>query len=279
VNIEDFFVEHTFAGETEYKYRRVLTRIGQVCGDLEALSAAELKAWLFGQGWGSSSRWVAFCAIRKYLTWRFGQHPALALRLKREESQMQRSLSAEQALQLLASFKLETCKGIRDLAMCALMLDSGLRCSEVCRCDLAKLDLVQSRLTVKIKGSRPGLAVFSELTGSYLQSWLDVRQDVLECDSPALFVSVGGNTPRQRLTRSGLQLIVKRWGECIGIRLSPHDLRRTFAILALKRGAPTRVLQEAGRWRSVAMVELYTRGISAEEFRRYFPVAGVVSGT
>lgn len=276
--INNFFEANVFAVETEDRYRRALLRICKDHGDLAGLTAADLKSWLFGQGWGSSARWVAFCAVRRFLTWRYGgAHQALLLRIKREESQIQRSLTSDQTLRLLASFPLDNVKGIRDLAIAALMLDSGLRCSEICRCDLVKLDLETCRLTVKIKGSRPGLAVFSEITGSYLQSWVDVRQDVLEALSPALFISVGGNTPGQRLTRSGLQLIVKRWGERIGIRLSPHDLRRTFAILAIERGAPTRVVQEAGRWKSVAMVELYTRGMSVESFRRYFPVVGVVS--
>jgi integrase len=53
-------------------------------------------------------------------------------------------------------------------------------------------------------------------------------------------------------------------------------LRRTFATIAIRNGAPTRVVQAAGRWADVAMVEHYTAAIEAEDFERYSPVESLM---
>ncbi len=80
------------------------------------------------------------------------------------------------------------------------------------------------------------------------------------------------------MTRDGLGCITSTWGDKAGIgMLSPHDLRRTFAVLATRMHAPARVLQVAGRWSNIQMVERYTNAITADDFEEYFPVAGAMS--
>jgi integrase len=68
-------------------------------------------------------------------------------------------------------------------------------------------------------------------------------------------------------------VIVRRWGEKLGFRLSPHDLRRTFTTLSLKNGAPSRLVQVAGRWSSIEMVERYSQAITPGEYDDYFPTS------
>ena len=57
-----------------------------------------------------------------------------------------------------------------------------------------------------------------------------------------------------------------------------RSLRRTFATIAIKAGAPTRVVQAAGRWGDVSMVERYTADITADDFDRYSPVEALMNG-
>jgi integrase len=183
-------------------------------------------------------------------------------------------LTGDQVGRLLASFDTSLVIGVRDLAICALMLDSGLRCSEVCRLQLRHLVVGELRLMVMVKGGRWADGVYSANTAQFLLDWLSVKPGNVE----TVFCSLGGLTPGASLSRSGLQLIVRRWGRRIGISLSPHDLRRTFAVLATRAGAPGRVLQVAGRWSSMAMVERYTRSITSQDFVGYFPVAKILGG-
>ena len=51
--------------------------------------------------------------------------------------------------------------------------------------------------------------------------------------------------------------------------LSPHVLRRTFATLAIRNGAPTRVVQVAGGWANLSEVQRYSQAIEAQDFDGY----------
>jgi integrase/recombinase XerC len=236
------------------------------------------KAWLDAHAWGHSMQWVAYNALKGFIAWQYGKsHPALALKIKRGESGPQRVLNMEQVKTLLASFNTMSPKGIRDLAICTLMLDSGLRVSEICRLEMKYLNIQDRHLAVIIKGGRWGKGVFSVETARYLENWIDIRGNFAAPDVKTVFVGIKGNTPGRPMTRYGMGIVVRDWGKRAGIgQLSPHDLRRTFAVIATRLRAPARTLQVAGRWNSLAMVEHYTEAITAEDFEEFFPVAGAM---
>ena len=173
---------------------------------------------------------------------------------------------------MLQIFNTSIPKGKRDLAICSLFLDSGLRVSEVCSLELSRVHLHDFYCDVFIKGGHWERALFSEYTSSCIDNWLSIRSSFASPSCRSLFCSLGGNSSGSQLTREGLQRVVFYWGKEIGVKLSPHDLRRTFATLATIAGAPSRLLQAAGRWSDISMVERYTRSIQVEGFRPYFPV-------
>ncbi len=277
--LENYLAEKGWSGSTLEKYRRALESLLKEKQDLKRMNAMELREWLDSHSWGSSAQWVAFCAVKGYLQWKYGEkHPALKLKIRRLEAGPQRSLTMDQVRILLASFDTMSCKGIRDLAMCTLMLDSGLRSSEICRLELKYLNMAERHLSVIIKGGRWGEGVFSSETASYLENWLNQREKIAKPGVRTVFVGIGGDTRGMPMTRDGLGCIMSTWGDKAGIgMLSPHDLRRTFAVLATRMHAPARVLQVAGRWSNIQMVERYTNAITADDFEEYFPVAGAMS--
>lgn len=274
--LEKFLSSFDWSTSTKNRYRSVLQRFLGDFPDPAAIDASDLLSWLGGQSsWGSTSRFVALSAIRSFLRWRFGSnHPALAARVKRRNTPRQRSLEVDQVLALLASFNTTKAKGRRDLAMAAIMLDSGLRVSELCRLSLRYLDLDRCSFQVIVKGGNWGSGVFSAYTANYVLSWLADRDLIAAAGVSSVFVNVRSGAA---LTRRGVGRIVSAWGERSGIgALSPHDLRRSFATLSTRFGAPARVLQLAGRWKSPEMIERYTPGIRQDDFRSYFPIRGVL---
>jgi len=274
MTVQQYLDEHMgmWSPNTVDTYQSILSRF-EIELDVEHLTAGKLRAWIYSHGWGSSQRYVALSAAKGYIKWAFGaKHPALILNERRAKSPPQRALKIPQIKDLLSSFNTMEAKGIRDLAMCALMLDTGLRASEICKLDLHYLDMEERKLRVVIKGGRWAMAMFSISTQRYMEAWLAIRQPLGE----PVFLSVGGIIPGTRLTRSGLRIIVKKWGKDAGIGLlSPHDLRRTFAVTATRLGAPSRLVQLAGRWSSIEMVERYTETLENEDFEKYFPVEGL----
>jgi site-specific recombinase XerD len=279
MNFVAYLVEKGITGNTFNLYSYALKLAIAEIKDLEHLTPIAFKAWLDGHiAWGSSAKYVAYNALKGFIAWQYGQnHPALALKVKKKEAGPQRVLNMQQVQALLAIFDTMTPKGIRDLAICTLMLDSGLRVSEVCHLEVKNLNIQERHLSVIIKGGRWGEGVFSMETARYLENWIVLRKDLAVSGIKTVFVGIGGNTPGQPLTREGMRAITRDWGKKAGIgELSPHDFRRTFAVLATRLHAPARTLQVAGRWKSMSMVEHYTAAINAEDFEDFFPVSGAM---
>lgn len=232
-------------------------------------------------GNGNSVLKQIICAFRSFFAYAVGEahSPAVALKYPKIHRRKQRTLDAEAALNVLASLDTSTPYGARDLAIITLMLDTGLRASEVCRLQLAKVNLETRHLRVIVKGGDEEEAYFSRATAGNMARWLSARADHARPKIETFFISLGGTKAGSPLTRAGLQSLFRHLGRKAGLEaFSPHDLRRTFATLALREGASTRIVQAAGRWGDVSMVELYTSDITAADIDRYSPVEALLRG-
>jgi integrase len=267
--LENFLASaHAYAETTKRTYRDVIPRILDQVEDPASLTAAELLRLLDQSGWGNARQCVALAAVQRYLAWRYGaSHPARSARLKRAQGKMQRALDPDTATKLLASFDPYIPKGARDLAICSLALDTGLRVSELCRLQLADTDLDRRTLQVVVKGGQWKSAIFGAGTAANIDRWLHYRR--VADGQGFLFTHIKTG---QGLTPEGLYMIVKQWGLSIGIQLSPHDLRRSMAVMAWINGASDRTLMEMGRWSSPQMIARYTRTLRLEQVRKYLPV-------
>lgn len=157
--------------------------------------------------------------------------------------------------------------GLRNLALVSLLVDSGLRAAEICRLQVENVDLKLGLLVVVMKGGDEDIACFGETTAKRLEEWLGVQ--VAADGIETVFVSVGGITPRQPLTTSGLRNILRRLGEKAGVKgVSPHAFRRAFACISTEAGAPSRVVQAIGGWNDIRMVERYTKALRV---RKLYP--------
>ncbi len=268
-----------YSSTTLSSYRGTLERITREIGPLDHLSATQLNNWIKQHNWASTTEWNAFCAIRAYLRWAFGEgHPALRLKIKRKKPPVQRTVTLPQATRLLSIFNRGTIKGRRDLVIAMLALDTGLRSAELCRVEVRYLDLHERTAFVTVKGGEIGEAVYSEETAKAIQRWLVDRESIAAKNVRTLFISISGKTKGYPLTTGGLRAEMRKWARQAGLPagLSPHDFRRGFATISTQRGAPSRIVQVAGRWKNIAMVEHYTRIISPGDMDPWFPVKAVV---
>jgi len=167
----------------------------------------------------------------------------------------------------------------RDFAVVSVLLDSGIRASELCGLTLGDLDLRDQCLIVRQgKGGKGRAVFFCDLTARALSRWLVARGDVL-CDS--LFVSQY-NRP---LTRSGLLQIINRLGKRAGIengkRVSPHVLRASCATCYVKNGGDPHSLSRLLGHSSTRMAERYVNLVAndvREIHKRCSPVRSVING-
>jgi integrase/recombinase XerC len=157
--------------------------------------------------------------------------------------------------------------------MIALMVDTGLRVGEVASLRLDMLDVAERTLAVRVKGGKWGSAVYGTYTAGLLTAWLAIRSEFAKPGVQTVFVGVGGRTPGMHMSRHGIRANFYRIGRRAGLGpIPPHSLRRTFATLALRAGAPSRLVQVAGRWSSLAMVERYSQALTPEDFDAYSPI-------
>ena len=139
-----------------------------------------------------------------------------------------------------------------DLAAFYLLVDSGLRCGELVELRLPDADLTTRRLCVRhAKFQRDRLVYLSLRTIAALRAYLAVRETA---GSDHLLVQRGSP-----LTTACIAHRLERWGQALGIRLSPHRLRHTYATRLLNAGMPIASLQKTLGHRSLDKTVLYAR--------------------
>jgi len=201
----------------------------------------------------------------------------LELQIKRGEAGPQRVLTQEKLECLLAHFDTSTPKGRRDLSICALMVDTGLRVSEIARLSLKHVNISDRILDVITKGGRWERKIIPVYTLSCLCSWLGDRSEIALPGVPNVYVGIAKFTQGKPMTRSGIQHEVAKWGQRSGIgKLSPHDFRRTMATLATRGGAPQPVVMAQGGWRSEKTFKKYIRQINPSDFDPYSPISATM---
>jgi integrase/recombinase XerD len=274
---------------------RDITRLEQVNKALIREWGAELyvsKSARTGKCWSPATVKQAVCAARSFFKWcreeeLVEQDLANALKLPKVENLTLRTLDILEAQQVLEACD-DTLAGIRNRALISLMLDSGLRASEICRVQVSDLkfgmvlydpmsgEMVEINfLTVLRKGGKIKPAYFGPETARYIEAWLEARQRAIKAGVNELFVSLGGTKPGTGLTRDGLRVIVRKLAQQAGIaHFSPHALRRSFACFLDAAGASSRKIQLFGGWSSIQEVETYTRGIQVGgQYPHYSPVS------
>ena len=155
--------------------------------------------------------------------------------------------------------------GKRDRAILELLYGAGIRLGEAVRADVSDLDLRQGLLLVRNgKGKKDRVVPVGGRAALALGTYLaDVRPELVKRLESALFLSRDG----ARLSKIGLQAMVKRHGQAIGLHVSPHTLRHTCATHLLRGGADIRHVQELLGHRSLQTTALYTR-VAIEDLRQ-----------
>jgi len=270
--VENFLSSFKFAKSTKDSYRCILEQL-IVIPDLDQLDAAGLIEFLDRPGWGNSQQNVSLFCARKYLRWRYGElHPALGATIPRIRPMPRRVLDKKQALQVLASFNPFTPGGARDLAIVAFGLDTGFRRKELCEMQLANLDFYSNTAKGLCNGGQWGYGAFSPNTAVILQDWLCFRALRVGDGVGNLFVSL--KTGRA-LTGDGMECIFKRLSKAMGFKISPHDLRSSYATLSAIFGASSRAGQIGGRWKTQEEYEHYTATLQLDIIRPHLPMANL----
>ena len=133
----------------------------------------------------------------------------------------------------------DVCKNdIRNLVLLELLLSTGIRVGELINLNISDINFEDRSCIVLGKGNKQREVYFDAKTKLHLKEYLNSRHD----NEIALFVSK--NKPHQRLSISGIELIIRNIGKEIDIkRAYPHKFRRTLATMAIDKGMPIEQVQ------------------------------------
>ena len=131
-----------------------------------------------------------------------------------------------------------SCTRERDLALVDVLYSTAARVSEIAALNRSDIDFVDGSCIVHGKGGKERPVYLNETAAYHLQMYLKERTDT----DPALFVSC--KAPHTRLTRSGIEEILRTLGKRAGVKLvHPHRYRGTALTNAANRGMPLQDVQ------------------------------------
>ena len=144
---------------------------------------------------------------------------------------------------------------VRDVAILLLLLDAGLRVSELCALELRHYDRKSGRLLIEHgKGDKQRVVYIGQSAKRSLWRYLSSRPDILPT-SPLIASSRGGP-----LDRMGVRRMIVRVGDRSGITgATPHRFRHTFAINFLRNGGNMAALQDLLGHSTLELVRRYAR--------------------
>lgn len=172
---------------------------------------------------------------------------------------------------LLAEPDVHTKEGIRDLAMLALLYDTGTRVSEIINLNVGDVT-INARATVRVtgKGNKMRLVPMSPESSSILKAYLNSNKIDRSIVEEPLFVNRSGN----KLTRPGVTYILQKYvslareknPEYFGKVVSPHVVRHSKATHLLLSGVNLVYIRDFLGHSSVITTEHYAK--SNPEFMR-----------
>lgn len=143
-------------------------------------------------------------------------------------------------------------KRARNLAMVQMMLQAGLRISEVADLDVEDVDRHRKTVTVRAgKGGKHRVALMNSDLAKAVEEWLGERGE----EPGPLFLS---GRERSRMTRQGIHYLIRKYLDQLGLEgYSAHSLRHSFCRNLIDSGQPLQVVAQLAGHESLETTRRY----------------------
>ena len=260
--------------ETVRAYANDLTQFGEylrqrdggTAPDPEKIESIDVRgfvAHLTRAGLGKSTIGRKLSAVRSFLKQalregRVEVNAAAAVPTPRAPKPLPRTLTVDEVFGLLDKIHGDDVASLRDRAILELLYAAGLRVSELVGLDLNDLDLPGGMARAFGKGNKERMVPFGKQAANALRRWLDASGKLRQGkgDREAVFLNLRGGRLTDRSVRRILNARLKE--AAIFAKLSPHDLRHSFATHMLGSGADLRAIQELLGHASLSTTQRYT---------------------
>ena len=199
-------------------------------------------------------------------------------------------LSAARAQELIAAIPTDSEKGLRDKAICALMVTTGMRCCEVQKALYEDLATIGDTDVLYIKGKGHSLkddyVKVSPAVKKMICDYLEVRfSGGKPKNRDYLFVSTSRNHAKldkdDELSTQAIRAVVKQGMKAIGFddsRHTAHSLRHTAATLMLRSGEELNNVKAVLRHSNVQTTQIYAHALERERNNAELSVSDLLFG-
>lgn len=197
-----------------------------------------------------------FLLARGYI----GIDPTTNLDSPKVKKRLPETLSTTNVERLLtAPMQKKSPKNLRDSALLHVLYSTGMRVTEAVSVKIDDVNLPDSELAVIGRDNHVRMLPLDETTSDILATYLSEGRPhlVKNKDEKALFLNHRG----QQLTRQGLWLIIKAYAERadLGLKVTPHTLRHSFAAHRLDSGADLRDVQQLLGHANISTTQIYSQ--------------------
>ena len=226
--------------------------------------------------------------LKSFFSWlkREGHVPAnpmTGIPIPKAPTKVVDTFTTDQIARLAAVCQTANGSGCRNLSILLLMLDSGIRVSELTNIDLGDVNLAEGYIKVSVtKGGRERIVPIGSLVQKSLWKYINCfRPQPLTYTVTRLFLNDKGLP----LTKNGIQQMLRRYGKragLIGVRCSPHTFRHTFAKHYLLNGGDIFSLQRILGHSSLASVRMYLNLFATDikkQHQRFSPVDNLAANS
>ena len=264
-DLEDFLMSKALEGksvETIKRYRYELNRLlSYINKSVQNITPTEISAYLrmykrIRQVSNQTLKNVR-TVYSSFFMWlrdhdRISKNPMLLVEDIKVETIIKKPFTDEEREKMFRS-----CTNLRDQALLEFLYSTAVRVSELSRLNIEDISFTDKDLIVYGKASKERHVYLNNRTNMYMQEYLKSRND----NNPALFV--GLKSPYNRITKAGIEDIIRRIGKRAGVdKAYPHRFRRTAATNALNRGMP---VQEVAEFLGHAKLETTMRYCTVNE--------------
>jgi len=196
------------------------------------------------------------------------KNPVLRLKAPRADKRIIPAFTDEQVEKMLGCFDLSTDMGFRDYLIILLLLDTGIRLSEVAGLDVASVN--DTYIKVFGKGRKEREVGVHPDVSKLLWKYVHKYRHPKDANETALFLGVSGKSAGRRFGQHGVKQLVERVKSAAGIadmRVSPHIFRHTFSKMYLKAGGDLFKLSRELGHSNVQTTRIYLEDFNSSDAR------------
>jgi site-specific recombinase XerD len=255
-------------------YDQRLTAIGRILGaykDVRKITTADCRIVLTQTSQRSTKH--AFVTMRRLFSFLVDEEvltksPVSKLKPPKVVQKVVDPISAAEMLQCFKVAKnARGFMGLRDSAIFATLVGTGLRREELCNLRDGDVRLSEGVLLVLGKGRKERFVPIPQDLKKLLLRYKFARDDTKagsRNDTDRFFRDRNGGV----IVPNNLTLLIRRLGQTAGVRLHPHRLRHTFATAFMSNdGSDILTLQAICGWSQLSMAQRYAKP-STEKMQR-----------